>query len=389
MNFKTTILGFITICIIACGTNKQDEANKILAAFREENKIENRESVFEIQTDYMNGNLILIGETDQPALKSKLLSLFSDFKIEDKTNLLPDSTVGNNNFGLINLSVANLRSQPNHSAELATQALMGTPVKILKKENGWLLIQTPDNYISWVDSEGVFPVTKLQLDDWKNSKRMIFTGDNGIIFENEDFVNPVSDVTMGNILEILEINQKNIKLKLPDGRLGFAETSDWTDFEDFKNSVKCDSTRLKKIANQFMGRPYLWGGTSARAMDCSGFVKTLYFMNGIILARDASLQFKQGEKVEIENDFSNLQTGDLLFFGQRKSDGQPEKITHVALSLGNTEYIHASGKIERNSFEPNSAIYSEYRKNSFAGTKRIIRFDNTENIQTIKNHPWY
>ncbi len=389
MNIKTTILVLSAIFIMACGTNKKDEANKILETFLVENKIDNRETVFEIQTNYINGNLILTGETDHPELKNKLLSLFSNFKVDDNINLLPDSTVGNNNFGLINLSVANLRSQPNHSAELATQALMGTPVKILKKENGWLLIQTPDNYISWVDSEGVFPLTESQFDDWKNSKRMIFTGDNGIIFENEDFENPVSDVTMGNILEVIEINQKNIKLKLPDGRQGFAVTSDWTDFENFKNTIRCDSTRLKMLANQLMGRPYLWGGTSARAMDCSGFVKTLYFMNGVILARDASLQIKQGEKVEVENDFSNLQTGDLLFFGQKKSDDQPEKITHVAFSLGNTEYIHASGKIERNSFEPNSTIYSEYRKNSFAGTKRIIGFENAENIQTIKNHPWY
>lgn len=389
MNIKTTILVLSAIFVIACGTNKLQEANKILETFREENKIDKREAIFEIETNYENGILVISGETDHPELKSKLLSLFSDFKIEDKINLLPDSTVGNNNFGLINLSVANLRSQPNHAAELATQALLGTPVKILKKENGWLLIQTPDNYISWVDSEGIFPVTEMQFDNWKKSKRMIFTGDNGIIFENEDFENPVSDVTMGNILEVIELNQKNLKLKLPDGRTGFTEYSNWTDFEDFKNSVKCDSTRLKKIANQLMGRPYLWGGTSARAMDCSGFVKTLYFMNGVILARDASLQIDQGEKIEVENDFSNLQTGDLLFFGQKQSDGHPQKITHVALSLGNTEYIHAAGKIGRNSFEPRSTIYSEYRKNSFAGAKRIIGFENTENIQTIKNHPWY
>jgi len=389
MNFKTIIYIIISLFIIACGTNKQDEANKIIAAFREENKIDKRETVFEIETNYENGKLILTGETDHPELKSKLSSAFNNFEVDDKINLLPDSSTGNKTFGLINLSVANLRSEPNHSAELATQALMGTPVKILKIKNGWLLIQTPDNYISWVDSEGIFPVTESQLDNWKKSKRMIFTGDNGIIFENEDFENPVSDVTMGNILEIAEINQKSIKLKLPDGRTGFTEPSTWIDFEEFKNTVLCDSIQLKKLAQQLMGRPYLWGGTSARAMDCSGFVKTIYFMNGIILARDASLQIKQGEKVEVENDFSNLQTGDLLFFGQKQSENQPEKVTHVALSLGNTEFIHASGKIERNSFDPESSIFSEYRKNSFVGAKRIIGFENTNNIQTIKNHTWY
>lgn len=389
MNIKTTIFIFLSLFVLACGTNKQDEANKLMTAFREENKIDNRETIFEIETNYENGNLILTGETDQPELKNKLLSLFNNFKIEDKINLLPDSTVGNKTFGLINLSVANLRSKPYHSAELATQALMGTPVKILKIENSWLLIQTPDNYISWVDSEGVLPVTEAQFDNWKNSERVIFTGDNGIIFENEDFEIPVSDITMGNILEVAERNQKAIKLKLPDGRIGYAASSSWVDFEDFKNTVRCDSTRILQLAKQFIGRPYLWGGTSARAMDCSGFVKTIYFMNGIILARDASLQIKQGEKVEFEKNFSNLQIGDLLFFGQKQTDKLTEKVTHVAFSFGKTEFIHASGKIKQNSFDPGSSIFSEYRKSSFIGTKRIIGFENTNNIQTIKNHPWY
>jgi hypothetical protein len=385
------IIRFLLIgCIVfSCKSNHQYEANKIIDAFIIENNIDNRETVFDIQTNIENGKLIVNGETDQTELKNKLISLLNKFEIEDKINLLPDSSVGNKTFGLINLSVANLRSVPNHSAELATQALMGTPVKILKIQKGWLLIQTPDNYISWVDSEGVFLIAGPQHNDWKKSKRLIFTGDNGIIFENEMFENPVSDVTMGNILELIEINQKNIKLKLPDGRLGFAEISNWTDFEDFKNSVECDSAQLKGTAFQLMGRPYLWGGTSARAMDCSGFVKTLYFMNGVILARDASLQFKQGETVEVEEGFVNVQSGDLLFFGQKQINDQSAKVTHVALSLGNTEFIHASGKIERNSFDPKSSIFSEYRKNSFVGAKRIIGFENMNNIRTIKNHSWY
>ncbi len=63
---------------------------------------------------------------------------------------------------------------------------------------------------------------------------MIFTGDNGIIFDNEKFENPVSDVTMGNILEEIESNPKAIKLKLPDGRTGYSESSNWLDFGNLK-----------------------------------------------------------------------------------------------------------------------------------------------------------
>ena len=389
MSLKSNIFIITLLFVFSCSVDKQEDANKIINDFYAENNPDKRETIFEVQTISQKGRLILTGETDQPELKNKLLYSLQQFKIEDKITILPDSTVGDKEFGLINLSVANLRSKPNHSAELATQALMGTPVKILKIENGWFLIQTPDKYISWVDSDGIFPISKSQLDTWKYSNRLIFTGDNRTIYENESFENPVSDVVLGNILETIETQTKWVKVKLPDGRTGFSETKNWIDFNDFKDTVQTDSVRLKNLATSLMGRPYLWGGTSARAMDCSGFVKTLYFMNGIILARDASLQYKQGQIVDTENNFSNLLTGDLLFFGQKKSESQPEKITHVALSLGNTEFIHASGKIERNSFNPQSKIYSEYRKNSFIGAKRIIGYENKYGIQTIKNHQWY
>jgi gamma-D-glutamyl-L-lysine dipeptidyl-peptidase len=135
-----------------------------------------------------------------------LLSELKTFNPDDRISVLPDSTVGERMFGLINLSVANLRTEPNHAAELATQALLGTPVKILQFKNGWYRIQTPDNYISWVDDDGLFPVNETELEKWKDSKRVIFTGDNGTIFENPDFGNPVSDVTTGNIL--LELDRK-------------------------------------------------------------------------------------------------------------------------------------------------------------------------------------
>ena len=49
--------------------------------------------------------------------------------------------------------------------------------------------------------------------------------------------------------------------------------------------------------------PYLWGGTSGKGMDCSGFTKEVYFRNGMILSRDASQQVRAGEEIETDTSY--------------------------------------------------------------------------------------
>lgn len=389
MHITNTFLLFLSILILSCNISKRNEAEKIINKFSDEKIEDKREAIFEVYAAFENGRVIIKGETDNPSLKKELLSSLQSLKFKDEIIVLPDSSVGDKTYGLINLSVANLRSVPKHSGELATQALFGTPVKILKIEKDWYQIQTPDNYISWVDEAGVTPYSEIQFEDWKKSERIIFIKDNGLIFDDEQLKNPLSDVTMGNILEELERNPPIVKVRFPDGRIGFSESANWSNFNVFKKSIYPDTTQLKYTAKQLMGRPYLWGGTSARAMDCSGFVKTIYFMNGIILARDASLQTRHGGLIQNDGKFNQLQTGDLLFFGRKKTEIQSESITHVAFSFGGTEYIHASGKIKMNSFNPESKIYSDYRKKSFIRARKIIGFKNQKGIQQIKNHPWY
>ena len=112
-----------------------------------------------------------------------------------------------------------------------------------------------------------------------------------------------------------------------------------------------DEKELIETAKTFLGFPYLWGGTSAKAVDCSGFTSMVYYMNGIVLQRDASQQTKYGKEITTDYNWGKLQAGDLLFFGRKVSDSLPERVTHVAIYIGDTEFIHASGKVRINSMD--------------------------------------
>lgn len=83
-----------------------------------------------------NGSLVVSGETSLPEAKLALFSSLEGLNIHlvDSLVVLPQEKLGNKIWGLINLSVVNLRFQPKHSAELVSQAIMGTPVKVLNKK---------------------------------------------------------------------------------------------------------------------------------------------------------------------------------------------------------------------------------------------------------------
>lgn len=383
------ILLLSVIILVSCGVNNRQKAEEIILEFEQKNVPDKRETVFDVVTSFQKGKVVLTGETDNSGLKNEFLNQFQSFDVVDKISLLPDSTIGEKPYALVNVSAANFRATPRYSSELVTQALLGTPVKILKKQGSWHLVQTPDRYISWVPLGGIFPVTENEFQTWRQAERVIFTDSFTQIFETERLEKPFADVTMGGVLELLEQRWNYVKVRFPDGREGFTTPQNRVSFSEFRETARPDSTSVVKLAKNMKGRPYLWGGTSALALDCSGFTKTVYFMHGIILARDASLQVRHGQRVNPGDSFENVQPGDLLFFGRKANKEQPERITHVAISLGKTEYIHAAGKVEENSFNPQSEIFSEYRKNTFIRAKRVIGFEGTEGIQWIKEHPWY
>lgn len=111
---------------------------------------------------------------------------------------------------------------------------------------------------------------------------------------------------------------------------------------------------LIKTAQDFIGVPYLWGGTSSdKGFDCSGLTMTVYQLNGLDLPRNSAKQYESGAPVEKIRD---LQKGDLVFFALK----QKNRVSHVGVYIGDGYFIHASsqGKIIRvDSF--NAAYFSQ------------------------------
>ena len=107
--------------------------------------------------ELLNNQIILEGETTSKKALSILQDSLNKRNVEftNTVRILPDSAVGNQQFAVARNSVINIRSQPKHSAELGTQGLLGMALKVLDKKGDFYRIQTPDNYISWVDKGGI------------------------------------------------------------------------------------------------------------------------------------------------------------------------------------------------------------------------------------------
>lgn len=95
-------------------------------------------------------------------------------------------------------------------------------------------------------------------------------------------------------------------------------------------AASVSSSAIVNKAYQYLGVPYVWGGTSPSGFDCSGFIQYVYRSQGISLPRVSRAQAAVGSYVSI----SNAQPGDILYFGQ-------SSVTHVGIYIGNNKMIHA------------------------------------------------
>lgn len=372
--------------------DKMNEIKNIIEAIGQKYSPDRRVSIYDIQFKLDNDKVILFGETNIAEIENELINSLKQkkYNVEYKVELLPCPKLKENIYGIINISVANIRANPEHSAELVTQSLLGTIVNIYKKENGWYLVQTPDNYIGWLDEDGLVRINKTIMNEWKKSEKIIFNSIYGFSFiDKNEFSQTVSDLVAGNLLLFISDEEKFFEVKYPDGRIGYISKDDGKLFSNWINNLNPTSENIISTAKKFLGIPYLWGGTSTKAFDCSGFTKTVYFLNGIILPRDASQQVNVGDCVDTTINFEKLQPGDLLFFGRKENENHSEKIVHVGIYIGDTEFIHASGMVKINSLDKDRNNYDEYRFKSFVKSKRILNSINKNGVQIIKENKFY
>jgi cell wall-associated NlpC family hydrolase len=348
---------------------------EIVARVRNQFVPDPRIGVFDVKAEAKDQAIELTGDLEQAEAKGALLKALKDAgyaNVVDRIAMLPDPAFAEKPVGIVTVSVAVMKTKPAHSSELGNQLIMGMAVRTLKKEGGWYYVQSlDDRYLGWMESDHVAFVTREQAQTLTRAPRAIVTSLFAFVRDQPFADAPsVSDLVVGNVLLVTGQSGSWFAVQLPDGRKGFVAQADAADYASWKASRAITPERIEQTARRFMGVPYLWGGTSAKGFDCSGFVKTVFRLNGFEPQRDADQQSNEGVAVPIDNDLAELRKGDVLFFGPRAG---VTRITHTGIYLGGKLFIHCAGLVKVNSFDPSSPIFSDSLLKRLVKARRYSR----------------
>lgn len=254
-------------------------------------------------------------------------------------------------FGICHLSMIPGRKEPSHRSEMVTQILFGETFKIGEETEEWCKIITAfDHYECWISNKQYLPIKEelylaLNTGNLTVSKNLYTE----LFNETEQCGMPV---VMGSVFPaykngIVQIN--NIRFNTAAEVHSFPE----------KNPAE----KIIATAKQFTNAPYLWGGKSVFGIDCSGFVQTVFKVNGIKLKRDAWQQAEDGIPLSFVEE---AEPGDIAFF-----DNEEGKIIHVGIVIENQQIIHASGKVRIDKFDHYGIFHTERKK--YSHNLRVIK----------------
>ena len=305
--------------------------------------------------------------TDSLANAMHISQVYQDLSIRFRIKIvfLPDKSVGLQTKGVCHVGVAPVRRYAASASEQVTQVLYGETFDTLQIDRTWVRIRLhADGYIGWISSDQATLMDDDTFYDFQFLPKVFVAGD---VVPLRAKPSPRADILREAVypatLKVVGAKGRFLSVRMPDGLVA------WVDKTSTSNSIVRREFSVKNLLNtarRFLGVSYIWGGRSAKGFDCSGFVQTVYRLNGISLPRDADMQFKAGEG--LGTSIRKLRAGDLLFFS---SNGN--KITHVAIYTGkNEEFIHSSGFVRVNSFDRKRKNFSNKLLSTFVGACRVV-----------------
>ncbi|MFO7915540.1 MAG: C40 family peptidase [Candidatus Krumholzibacteriales bacterium] len=241
------------------------------------------------------------------------------------------------NLLLVNAGSVNIRKGPSSGSELLTQALMGEELRAYRRDNGWYLVRMADGYCGWVADRGVLSVSRRHIEEYgMKVNKMVVSNTARIYSEPAHHSLCMEEMVAGSRIAADDNGGGSfLRVTLPSGDEGFMDRSATAGAGP---PVETGPAGVLRRAAGFMGVPYLWGGATSRGFDCSGLVKRVFDMEGVILPRDSDLQAESGEEIDPEDAVRN-RPGALIFFSGGKG------INHVAISAGRGNFIHCRGSV--------------------------------------------
>ncbi len=266
---------------------------------------------------------------------------------DDAAKALADAA---SEFGYTNLGIAqadgniNVRETPGTEAEIVGKLPNNAGCEIIGTDGEWTQIES-GKVKGYVKSEylltGEAAVAKAQ-----EVKQTVATVTTTTLYVRDEANTDSHVITMmpeGEELEVLEVLDGWVKINV-DSDEGYV-SSDYVSIATelpkaqtmteirYGQGVSDVRVSLVSYATQFVGNPYVWGGTSlTRGADCSGFVMSVFANYGISLPHSSRAQANCGTKISA----SDAQPGDLFFYGNGSS------INHVAIYIGGGSVVHAS-----------------------------------------------
>ena len=252
---------------------------------------------------------------------------------------------GFSNLGIANVSnYLNVREEPSEDGKLVGKMSKNSGCEVMDISDGWAYIKS-GKVTGYVKAEFLLTGKEARAHADEVATDMAVCNSGGLrVREEPSTESPViTFVAEGEELEVVEQLDGWVKIMLDDEeayvsaeyvniakKLERAVTQTELIYGKGVSDVRVD---LVNYAKQFLGNPYVWGGTSlTNGADCSGFVQSVFKNYGVSLPRTSAAQSAVGTKVSL----SEAQPGDLIFYANNG------RVNHVAIYIGGGQVIHAS-----------------------------------------------